>query len=98
MGKLKEHILNQEQHSRLVFDNLRDALAKAKETNHKYNSDVHKDQPLFDPMPKFTPQLEDYLLTRGWSEDMPDLEGKALADAEKQFDYDSWLGEHGIGE
>jgi hypothetical protein len=33
-----------------------------------------------------------------WREDMPDLEGKALADAEKQFDYDSWLGEHGIGE
>ena len=33
-----------------------------------------------------------------WSENMPDLEGKALADAEKQFDYDSWLGEHGIGE
>ena len=33
-----------------------------------------------------------------WSEDMPDLEGEALADAEKQFDYDSWLGEHGIGE
>jgi hypothetical protein len=29
---------------------------------------------------------------------MPDLEGEALADAEKQFDYDSWLGEHGIGE
>jgi hypothetical protein len=77
MGKLKEHILNQEQHSRLVFDNLRDALAKAKETNHKYNSNVHKDQ---------------------WTADMPDLEGKALADAEKQFDYDSWLGEHGIGE
>ena len=36
--------------------------------------------------------------TQTWSEDMPDLEGKALADAEKQFDYDSWLGEHGIGE
>jgi len=33
-----------------------------------------------------------------WAEDMPDLEGKALADAEKQFDYDSWLGEHGIGD
>jgi len=33
-----------------------------------------------------------------WAEDMPDLEGEALADAEKQFDYDSWLGEHGIGE
>ena len=33
-----------------------------------------------------------------WREDMPDLEGEALADAEKQFDYDSWLGEHGIGE
>jgi hypothetical protein len=29
---------------------------------------------------------------------MPDLEGKALADAERQFDYDAWLGEHGIGE
>jgi len=33
-----------------------------------------------------------------WAEDMPDLEGKALADAERQFDYDAWLGEHGIGE
>ena len=77
MAKLKDHIIKQEEHSRLVFDNLRDALAKAKETNHKYNSDVHKDQ---------------------WTADMPDLEGKALADAEKQFDYDSWLGEHGIGE
>jgi hypothetical protein len=77
MAKLKDHIIKQEEHSRLVFDNLRDALAKAKETNHKYNSDVHKGQ---------------------WSEDMPDLEGEALADAEKQFDYDSWLGEHGIGE
>jgi len=36
--------------------------------------------------------------TQTWSVDMPDLEGEALADAEKQFDYDSWLGEHGIGE
>ena len=41
--------------------------------------------------------------TQTWNEqqfheDMPDLEGEALADAEKQFDYDSWLGEHGIGE
>ena len=36
--------------------------------------------------------------TQTWSADMPDLEGEALADAEKQFDYDSWLGEHGIGE
>jgi hypothetical protein len=27
---------------------------------------------------------------------MPDLEGKALADAEKQFDYDSWLGEQEV--
>ena len=33
-----------------------------------------------------------------WAEDMPDLEGEALADAERQFDYDAWLGEHGIGE
>ena len=73
MSKLKDHIIKQEEHSRLVFDNLRDALAKAKETNHKYNSDVHKDQ---------------------WTADMPDLEGKALADAEREFSY----GEHGIGE
>jgi hypothetical protein len=36
--------------------------------------------------------------TQTWSADMPDLEGEALADAEKQFDYDSWMGEHGIGE
>jgi predicted phage gp36 major capsid-like protein len=126
MAKLKDHIIKQEEHSRLIFDNLRDALAKAKETNHKYNSDVHKDQPSFDSMPKFIPKSEDFLykhngtmrgwkspisevratqavhkvntMKHQWAEDMPDLEGKALADAEKQFDYDSWLGEHGIGE
>jgi hypothetical protein len=86
MAKLKDHIIKQEEHSRLVFDNLRDALAKAKETNHKYNSDVHKHQP------------EKQQSTQTWSENMPDLEGQALADAEKQFDYDSWLGKHGYGE
>jgi hypothetical protein len=36
--------------------------------------------------------------TQTWSENMPDLEGEALADAERQFDYDRWLGEHGIGD
>lgn len=43
-------------------------------------------------------QQEKHQSTQTWSEDMPDLEGEALADAERQFDYDSWLGEHGIGE
>jgi hypothetical protein len=107
MAKLKDHIIKQEEHSRLVFDNLRDALAKAKETNHKYNSDVHKAQPeefLLNAKvklnawrsPTATQRLNN--MKHQWTEDMPDLEGKALADAEKQFDYDSWLGEHGIGE
>ena len=45
-----------------------------------------------------------------WSENMPDLEGQALADAEEAFNSDEafnhwvqlrldlWQGEHGIGE
>jgi hypothetical protein len=84
MAKLKDHIIKQQEHSRLVFDNLRDAMLKAKELNHAHNSAVH--------------QSEKHQSTQTWSADMPDLEGEALADAEKQFDYDSWLGEHGIGE
>lgn len=114
MAKLKEHILNQEQHSRLVFDNLRDAMAKAKELNHAHNSAVHQPEEfLFNPSikltqwrsPRATQKLNSlkHQSTQTWNEqqfheDMPDLEGEALADAEKQFDYDSWLGEHGIGE
>ena len=39
-----------------------------------------------------------------WSENMPDLEYQALADAEEAFEhwvqlrFDLWQGEHGIGE
>ena len=75
MGKLKEHILNQEQHSRIALKNIEANLALEQLVKHSLAKIKHK-----------------------WREDMPDLEGKALADAEKQFDYDSWLGEHGIGE
>ena len=106
MAKLKDHIIKQQEHSRLVFDNLRDALANVQEYKRKHNSDVHKDQPeefLFNPKGAdiALKQLVNRSLAKvkhQWSEDMPDLEGEALADAEKQFDYDSWLGEHGIGE
>jgi len=109
MAKLKDHIIKQEEHSRLVFDNLRDAMLKAKELNHAHNSAVHQSEEfLFNPKrsqlawrsPRATHKLNSFKheSTQTWSEDMPDLEGEALADAEKQFDYDSWLGEHGIGE
>ena len=109
MAKLKDHIIKQEEHSRLVFDNLRDAMAKAKELNHAHNSAVHQSEEfLFNPRvklnqwrsPRATQKLNDFKhqSTQTWSADMPDLEGEALADAERQFDYDRWLGEHGIGE
>ena len=116
MSKLKDHIIKQEEHSRLVFDNLRDALANAQEYKRKQDSAVHKDQQeefLFNPrgttmrewqapmsIEKFTHKRNElkHQSTQTWGVDMPDLEGEALADAEKQFDYDSWLGEHGIGE
>jgi hypothetical protein len=109
MAKLKEHILNQEQHSRLVFDNLRDAMLKAKELNHAHNSAVHQQEEFLfkqtasmrvwkNPVSVHRLNNIKHQSTQTWSADMPDLEGEALADAEKQFDYDSWLGEHGIGE
>ena len=102
MAKLKEHILNQEQHSRMVFNNLRDALAKAKELNQSHNKAMHswKDPVSLSRALALTHRKnqDKHQSTQTWSADMPDLEGKALADAERQFDYDSWLGEHGIGE
>jgi hypothetical protein len=113
MSKLKDHIIKQEEHSRLVFDNLRDAMLKAKELNHAHNNAVHQSEEFLfkakPPLPewqapmsieKFTRKRNElkHQSTQTWGVDMPDLEGKALADAEKQFDYDSWLGEHGIGE
>lgn len=75
MAKLKDHIIKQEEHSRLVLRNIDADLALRQLVNRSLAKIKHQ-----------------------WTEDMPDLEGKALADAEKQFDYDSWLGEHGIGE
>jgi hypothetical protein len=109
MAKLKDHIIKQEEHSRLVFDNLRDAMLKAKELNHAHNSAVHQPEEfLFKPdganrIWRSSVSLHrwntiKHQSTQTWSADMPDLEGEALADAERQFDYDSWLGEHGIGE
>ena len=75
MAKLKDHIIKQEEHSRMVREEVRKRLNERHEATLRWNNTRHK-----------------------WAVDMPDLEGKALADAEKQFDYDSWLGEHGIGE
>jgi len=75
MAKLKDHIIKQEEHRRLVLRNIDADLALRQLVNRSLAKVKHQ-----------------------WTEDMPDLEGKALADAEKQFDYDRWLGEHGIGE
>lgn len=75
MAKLKDHIIKQEEHSRLVLRNIDADLALRQLVNRSLAKIKHQ-----------------------WAEDMPDLEGEALADAEKQFDYDRWLGEHGIGE
>ena len=111
MAKLKDHIIKQQEHSRLVFDNLRDAMLKAKELNHAHNSAVHQSEEfLFKAKPPLPEWNEPRVLTKirhlrndgkhqstqTWSADMPDLEGEALADAEKQFDYDSWLGEQEV--
>ena len=84
MAKLKDHIIKQEEHRRMVLA----SIEKEIEINRRVNNAVNKQKH----------QLEKHQSTQTWSEDMPDLEGEALADAEKQFDYDSWLGEHGIGE
>lgn len=75
MAKLKDLMIKQEEHRRIVQANI--------------ERDLALDQLVKRSLAKVKHQ---------WAEDMPDLEGKALADAERQFDYDSWLGEHGIGE
>ena len=75
MAKLKDSMIKQEEHSRIVQANI--------------ERDLALDQLVKRSLAKVKHQ---------WAEDMPDLEGQALADAEKQFDYDSWLGKHGYGE
>lgn len=75
MSKLKDLMIQQEEHSRIALEAIQRQIKERHEATLRWNNTRHK-----------------------WSEDMPDLEGEALADAEKQFDYDSWLGEHGIGE
>jgi hypothetical protein len=84
MAKLKDHIIKQEEHRRQVLDCIEKELEMNRRVNHAVNTQKH--------------QPEKQQSTQTWSEDMPDLEGEALADAERQFDYDSWLGEHGIGD
>ena len=71
---------------------LKDALIKHHETMHAWVA------PVSEARAKALRNTTKHQSTQTWSEDMPDLEGQALADAEKQFDYDSWLGKHGIGE
>ena len=75
MAKLKDSMIKQEEHSRIVQANIERDLALDQLVKRSLAKVKHK-----------------------WAEDMPDLEGQALADAEKQFDYDSWLGKHGYGE
>jgi hypothetical protein len=70
-------------------------MAKLKEYLFKHNETMRGWQ---DPVSEIRAMKLRNSARHQWAEDMPDLEGKALADAEKQFDYDSWLGEHGIGE
>lgn len=84
MAKLKDHIIKQQMHRSMVHAIIEREIELNRKVNHAVNEQKH--------------QLEKHQSTQTWSEDMPDLEGEALADAEKQFDYDSWLGEHGIGE
>ena len=82
MAKLKDHIIKQEEHSRMVREALRKRLNERHEATLRLNNSKHR--------------IEKHQSTQTWSEDMPDLEGQALADAEKQFDYDSWLGEREV--
>jgi hypothetical protein len=84
MAKLKDHIIKQQVPQHMVQAIIEREIELNRKVNHAVNEQKH--------------QLEKHQSTQTWSENMPDLEGEALADAEKQFDYDSWLGEHGIGE
>jgi hypothetical protein len=109
MAKLKDHIIKQQVPQHMVQAIIEREIELNRKVNHAVNE--HKHQPeefLFKakpPLPEWQAPVSVHRLnsikhqsTQTWSEDMPDLEGEALADAEKQFDYDSWLGEHGIGE
>jgi hypothetical protein len=113
MAKLKDHIIKQEEHSRMVREALRKRLNERHEATLRLNNSKHQQEeflykqhetvhawvaPVSEVRAKALRNTDKHQSTQTWSEDMPDLEGQALADAEKQFDYDSWLGEHGIGE
>ncbi len=105
MAKLKDHIIKQEEHRQLVIESIEKEIEINRRVKRVANKQKHQPEEfLFNPSiklnawrsPTATQRLNN--MKHQWTEDMPDLEGKALADAEKQFDYDSWLGEHGIGE
>ncbi len=105
MAKLKDHIIKQEEHSRIALKEIQRKMKERHEATLRYNSSKHQPEEFLLNAkvklnawrsPTATQRLNN--MKHQWTEDMPDLEGKALADAEKQFDYDSWLGEHGIGE
>lgn len=116
MAKLKDHIIKQEEHSRMVREALRKRLKDRHEATLRYNNMKHRQEEFLYTHNKImqewrSPSSEaraaqlvhrknqdKHQSTQTWSVDMPDLEGQALADAEREFDYDSWLGEHGIGE
>lgn len=113
MAKLKDHILKEEEHRRMVLDCIEKELEMNRKVKHQRNSVKHQQEEfLYKPNAAMRTwqapisearaalKLNNYKhqSTQMWREDMPDLEGKALADAERQFDYNSWMGEHGIGE
>lgn len=109
MAKLKDHIIKQEEHSRLVIESIEKEIEINRRVKRVANKQKHQPEEfLFNSRvklnawrsPRATQKLNNlkHQSTQTWSEDMPDLEGEALADAERQFDYDSWMGEHGIGE
>lgn len=109
MAKLKDHIIKQEEHRQLVLESIEKEIEINRRVKRVANKQKHQPEEfLFKPKPSMPEWKEPRVFNvikrirnegkHQWREDMPDLEGKALADAEKQFDYDSWLGEHGIGE
>lgn len=114
MAKLKDHIIKQEEHRIMVHEAIHKSIKENRRLTHVYNDTRHQPEEFLykhnETMREWQApksihrhntmkhQPEKHQSTQTWSEEMPDLEGEALADAERQFDYDSWLGEHGIGE
>ena len=102
---LKDHIIKEEEHRRAVLDCIEKEIEMNRRVKRAANKQKHQSEEfLYKPnaaihtwqAPVSVHRLNNlkHQSTQTWSEDMPDLEGEALADAEKQFDYDSWLGEH----